>query len=72
MDRAYSSRNNESDMHLRQENAQLKRELAALQQALHDDATNTRLIEAEGRRDLDRGKAKPTRTPTNLAANPVL
>ncbi len=72
MDRVFSLRNNESDMHLRQENAQFKRELAALQQALHDEATNTKLIEAEPRRDLDRGKAKSTRIPTNLDANPVL
>ena len=38
MTRVYSSRNSESDMHLKQENAQLKRELAARQQALRDEA----------------------------------
>ena len=35
MDRLYSLRNNESDLYLKQENKQLKKDLAALQQALH-------------------------------------
>lgn len=34
MDRVYSLRNDESDLYLRQENAKLKRDIAALQQAL--------------------------------------
>ncbi len=38
MDRVYSLRINESDIYLKQENAQLKKELAALQQALSDEA----------------------------------
>ena len=33
----YSLRNNESDLHLRQQNAPLKKDLAALQQALSDE-----------------------------------
>lgn len=37
MDRVYSLRNDESDLYLKQENKNLKRELAALQQALRHE-----------------------------------
>lgn len=44
MDRVYSLRNDESDLYLRQENKHLKRDLAALQQALRHEMEQHRAL----------------------------